>query len=138
MVRSSTVTWQGAGFNGEGRITTDSHVLNDVPFNYNMRFSEDVTGTNPEELLAAAHASCFTMKLSFVLGEAGYTAEFLKTTADIHFINGGIAGSHLTLSARIAGISREIFEESVAEAERCCPVSRVLNTKITFEATIES
>ena len=138
MIRSSTATWKGPGFNGEGRITTDSQVLNDVPFNYNARFSDEVTGTNPEELLAAAHASCFTMKLSFVLGEAGFTADFLKTTADIHFINGSIAGSHLKISAKIKGISQEVFNESVAEAERCCPISRVLNTKITFEATVDS
>ena len=94
-------------------------------------------GTNPEELLAAAHASCFTMKLSFVLGEAGFVAESLQTTANISFENGSIVGSKLILSATIPGISKELFDESVADAERNCPISRILNTKITIEASVE-
>ena len=138
MIRSSTATWQGPGFNGEGRLTTNSNVLYDVPYNFNSRFSEGTTGTNPEELLAAAHASCFTMKLSFVLGEAGFVAEHLQTIANISFVNGNIAGSHLILSARIPGISRELFDESVADAGRNCPISRILSTKITIEASVEA
>ena len=137
MIRSSTATWHGPGFNGEGRLTTNSNVLYDLPFNFNSRFGEGMTGTNPEELLAAAHASCFTMKLSFVLGEAGFVAEFLKTIANINFVNGNIVGSHLILSAKIPGINREIFDESIADAERNCPVCRILNTKVTIEASVE-
>ena len=94
-------------------------------------------GTNPEELLAAAHASCFTMKLSFVLGETGFVAESLQTTANINFENGNIVGSKLILSAKIPGISQELFDESVADAERNCPVCRILNTRITIEASVE-
>jgi len=137
MIRSSTATWKGPGFNGEGRLTTSSSVLYDVPYNFNSRFGETTMGTNPEELLAAAHASCFTMKLSFVLGEAGFVAAFLQTTANINFENGSIVGSKLILSANIPGISQEVFDESVADAARNCPISRILNTKITIDASVE-
>ncbi|MFC6196009.1 OsmC family peroxiredoxin [Dyadobacter subterraneus] len=90
-------------------MTTRSNALNEMPFNFNSCFAEQASGTNPEELPAAAHACCFTMKLSFVPGEAGFVAEFLKTVAGIRFVNGNIAGSHLTVSAKIPGISRELL-----------------------------
>ena len=137
MIRSSTATWEGSGFNGEGRLTTGSSVLYEVPYDFNSRFGETTMRTNPEELLAAAHASCFTMKLSFVLGEAGFVAESLQTTANISFENGSIVRLKLILSATIPGISKELFDESVADAERNCPISRILNTKITIEASVE-
>ena len=136
MIRSSTATWQGAGFDGEGRLSTKSSILFDIPFTFNSRFADGTAGTNPEELLAAAHASCFTMKLSFVLAEAGYVADFLETIANINFVNGNIVGSHLIVSAKIPGISRELFNECVTDAERNCPVSRILNVTITIEAAI--
>jgi osmotically inducible protein OsmC len=90
-------------------------------------------GTNPEELLAAAHASCFTMKLSFVLDEAGYVAKSLQTTANISFVNGAITGSTLVITAKVPGMPGILFEEKVTEAERCCPISRALNIPVTFE-----
>ena len=95
-------------------------------------------GTNPEELVAAAHAGCFTMKLSFNIDEAGFTAEKLETKCDINFdpSQGAIVESHLTLTATVPGLSKEKFDELVADAEKNCPISKLLNTKITVDATL--
>jgi osmotically inducible protein OsmC len=138
MIRSSTAFWHGSGLKGKGLLTTESFILTEIPFSFAGRFAVEATGTNPEELLAAAHASCFTMKLSFVIGEAGFVPESLTTIAQVKFENGSITGSHLILSAKVPGISTERFEACVAEAENTCPVSRVLNTKITYQASLES
>lgn len=138
MIRYSTATWNGPGMTGEGSLTSESNLLADLPFNFGSRFKESKVGTNPEELLAAAHASCFTMKLSFVLGEAGYVAKSLQTTANISFVNGAITGSRLVIHAHIPGISEALFEENVKEAQRCCPISRALNIELTFETMLES
>jgi osmotically inducible protein OsmC len=94
-------------------------------------------GTNPEELLAAAHASCFTMKLSFVLEEAGYAPVSLRTTAHINFVNGAITGSKLEVYANIPGMSELVFRENVVEANRCCPVRRALSIAVTFGIILE-
>lgn len=123
---------------GEGRLTSESNSLADLPFNFDSRFKGNLAGTNPEELLAAAHASCFTMKLSFVLGEAGYVAKSLQTTANITFVNGAITGSQLVIHAKIPQMPAAVFEEKIAEAERCCPVSRALNIAVSFEIFLES
>jgi osmotically inducible protein OsmC len=106
-----------------------------MQYSFDSRFG-DMPGANPEELIAAAHAGCFTMKLSFVLGEAGFVAEQIETRSYINFEKGAISGSHLVVKARIPGISEEVFEASVKDAEVNCPVSRVLNGKITVEATL--
>jgi lipoyl-dependent peroxiredoxin len=137
MKRHATAVWKGSGKEGKGHLSTQSTVLNQTQYSFNSRFAEGV-GTNPEELIAAAHAGCFTMKLSFVLNEAGFTADSLETTARINFENGSITASHLVLKAKVAGISREVFDASVKEAELNCPVSQVLNAKISVEATLES
>jgi lipoyl-dependent peroxiredoxin len=133
MKRNSVAVWIGSGKDGSGQLTTQSNVLKDVPYSFNSRFAEGV-GTNPEELLAAAHAGCFTMKLTFVLNEAGFIPENLETTCTINFMNGAIIGSHLAVKAKIERITQEVLDECVKDAEINCPVSRVLNAKITSES----
>lgn len=137
MKRKGTAVWNGSGKDGNGHLTTQSTVLNQTQYSFNSRFADGI-GTNPEELIAAAHAGCFTMKLSFVLGEAGFTPETLETTSDITFENGVISKSHLILKAKVPGISQETFDASVKEAELNCPVSQVLKLEISVEATLEN
>ena len=135
MKRYSDAVWRGPGRDGRGHLTTESKALVQMQYSFDSRFG-DMPGANPEELIAAAHAGCFTMKLSFVLGEAGFVAEQIETRSYINFEKGAISGSHLVVKARIPGISEEVFEASVKDAEVNCPVSRVLNGKITVEATL--
>lgn len=135
MKRNATAVWQGTGKEGNGHLTTQSTVLNQTQYSFNSRFAEGV-GTNPEELVAAAHAGCFTMKLSFNLTGAGFTPENLETKCEITLEDGAITLSHLTLTAKVADISKEKFDELVADAEANCPISKLLNTKITVDATL--
>lgn len=135
MKRSATAVWQGTGKEGKGDITTQSKTLNKTPYSYTSRFEEG-QGTNPEELVAAAHAGCFTMKLSFLCVAAGLTAEKLETTCEIVLESGAIISSHLILSAKIPGITQEKFTELVADAEKNCPISKLLNTKISVESKL--
>lgn len=135
MKRKATAIWNGTGKEGNGNLTTQSTVLNKTQYSFNSRFAEGI-GTNPEELIAAAHAGCFTMKLSFVLGEAGYTPQELNTDCIITFENGVISESHLVLKAHIQSISKEKFEECVKDAELNCPISKLLKTSITVEASL--
>jgi osmotically inducible protein OsmC len=137
MKRNATAVWNGSGKDGKGNLTTQSTVLNQTKYSFNSRF-EDGPGTNPEELIAAAHAGCFTMKLSFVLGDAGFIPETLETTSYINLENGNITESHLVLKATIKGISQEAFDAAVKEAELNCPVSMVLKAKISVESTLIS
>jgi lipoyl-dependent peroxiredoxin len=135
MIRNATAVWQGTGKEGKGTLTTQNKVLNNTPYSFSSRFEEGA-GTNPEELVAAAHAGCFTMKLSFNLNAAGFTAEKLETRCDIKFENGVIVNSHLVLNANIPGINADKFNELVADAEKNCPISKLLNTSITVEAKL--
>ncbi len=135
MKRNATAVWQGTGKEGKGNLSSQSGTLSNTQYSYKSRFEEG-TGTNPEELIAAAHAGCFTMKLSFNIDAAGFTAEELTTKCDITLDNDAITSSHLTLSAKIPGISQEKFDEAVADAEKNCPISKLLNTEITVEATL--
>lgn len=135
MVRNATAVWNGSGKEGKGQITTDSKVLNNTPYNYKQRFEND-PGTNPEELVAAAHAGCFTMKLSFVLGEMGITPDKLETKCEITFEGGTVKKSHLNVTGTVPGISKEKFEEAVKNAEQNCPVSKLLNTEISSQASL--
>lgn len=135
MKRSATAIWQGTGKEGKGSLTTQSTVLNNTQYSFKSRFEEGV-GTNPEELVAAAHAGCFTMKLSLNIDAAGFTADKLETKCEINLENGAIINSHLTLVAKIKGITKEKFDEVVADAEKNCPISKLLNTKITVSATL--
>jgi len=135
MKRNATAVWQGTGKEGKGTVTTQSNVLNNTPHSYKSRFEEG-TGTNPEELVAAAHASCFTLKLAFNIDGAGFKAENLETKCVITLENGAITSSHLTLNAKIDGITKEKFDELVADAEKNCPISKLLNTEITVDASL--
>ncbi|GAC1421844.1 MAG: OsmC family protein [Flavisolibacter sp.] len=135
MIRNATAVWNGSGKTGNGHLTTASTVLKQTPYSFNSRF-ENGAGTNPEELVAAAHAGCFTMKLSFVLGEAGFTPESLETKCEISFENGAVTKSHLIVKGKVPGISKEKFEASVKDAEKNCPISKLLNTSISSEATL--
>ncbi len=135
MIRNATAVWNGSGKDGNGHLTTQSTVLNKTQYSFNSRFAEGV-GTNPEELIAAAHAGCFTMKLSFSLNEKGFTADQLSTTCKITFENGAVTKSHLIVEGTVPGISKEQFDEAVKDAEENCPISKLLNTEITSEATL--
>ena len=135
MKRNATAVWSGTGKEGKGTISTTNKVLNEIPYSWHSRF-EDAPGTNPEELIAAAHAGCFTMKLSFVLGEAGFTPTELTTSCSITFEDGAIKESHLVLKAKVPGISKEKFDTCAKDAEDNCPISKLLNTKISLDASL--
>lgn len=137
MKRKATAIWQGSGKEGKGHLTTQSNVLNKAQYSYTSRFEEGI-GTNPEELVAAAHAGCFTMKLSFNLVGAGFTPDLLETQCQINLENGIITESHLTLTATVKGIDQAKFAELVAHAEANCPISKLLNTKIHVDFTLHS
>jgi len=138
MSKYANAEWHGTGKDGKGMLTTETKFLNSVPFTYAARFGEAKDGTNPEELVAAAHAGCFTMKLSFVLNAAGFTADTIETKCDITLGDGAITKSHLTVTAKIPGISKEKFDECAKEAKENCPISKSLNTNISvsMEATL--
>ena len=135
MIRHATAVWNGSGKEGNGTLTTQSSVLQTTQYSYNSRFAEGV-GTNPEELVAAAHAGCFTMKLSFVLGEAGFTPEKLETKCQITLENGAVTKSHLTVTGTVPGIDEGKWQDCVKNAEQNCPISKLLNAEITSEATL--
>ena len=135
MKRTATAVWNGTGKEGSGNLSTQSNVLNKTQYSYNSRFAEG-TGTNPEELIAAAHAGCFTMKLSFVLGAAGFTPDSIETLATVTLENGAITNSHLSVKARVPNIDKQKFDECAADAKANCPVSKALNTNITMEASL--
>jgi len=135
MIRKATAVWQGTGKDGKGHLTTPSTVLDKTQYSFSSRF-EDGVGTNPEELVAAAHAGCFAMKLSFNLQEAGFTATELDVTSNITFEDGTLKKSHLVLKAKVEGVTQEEFDELVKDAESNCPISRVLNLDISVESKL--
>lgn len=133
MKRTGTAIWNGSGKEGKGTLSTQSTVLTNTQYSYLSRFENGV-GTNPEELIAAAHAGCFTMKLSFVLGAAGFTPDSLETSCAISLEEGVITRSELVVNAKVPGISADKFQECAADAKANCPVSKVLQMDITLEA----
>ena len=135
MIRKATAVWNGTGKEGTGNLTTQSTVLNKTQYSFNSRFADGV-GTNPEELIAAAHAGCFTLKLSFVLGESKFTPESLETTCEITLENGVITKSHLKVSGKVSGVSDAEFQAAVKNAEENCIISKLLKTEITSEAVL--
>ena len=141
MIRKANAVWQGSGRDGTGRLTSASGVLSNANYGYKTRF-ENEAGTNPEELLAASHAGCFTMAVAFGLQQAGFTADELKTEAAVSLDADGqgfkISKSALTLRARIPGIDEAKFQEIAKGAEKNCPISKVLNAEITLDAALES
>lgn len=141
MKKTASAHWQGGIKDGKGTISTQSGALKDSPYGFNTRF-EDKPGTNPEELIGAAHAGCFSMALSKELGEAGMTAESIETKAQVTLdkVDGGfeISAVHLTLRAKIPGAERSAFEKAVEAAKTGCPVSKVLKATITLEGILEA
>lgn len=143
MKRRATAVWRGTGMDGQGALTTGSGALAEQPYSVGTRFqSEDGrAGTNPEELIAAAHAGCFCMALSFQLGGAGHPPEELRADAVLTMQSEGvhwtITAMHLKLRGRVPGISPERFRELAESAKATCPVSKVLNAEITLEAELE-
>lgn len=135
MRRTATAVWNGSGKEGNGQLSTQSTVLNKTQYSYNTRFENGV-GTNPEELMAAAHAGCFTMKLSFVLNAAGFTADEIQTDCAISLENGSITKSELTVKAKVPGIDDAKFQECAKDAKENCPVSKAYNCEITLEASL--
>lgn len=135
MKRFATANWKGTGKEGHGTNTTQSGVLKDTQYSFKSRF-EDGIGTNPEELIAAAHAGCFTMKLSFVLNAAGFTAENIDTKCSITLEDGTITESKLEVKATVPGIDATKFADCAADAKANCPISKLLNTNITMEASL--
>ncbi|WP_316788680.1 OsmC family protein [Pedobacter frigoris] len=135
MKRNATAVWNGTIKEGKGHITTDSKVLDQTQYSFNSRFAEGI-GTNPEELMAAAHAGCFTMKLSLDLTEAGFNPTALETKATVSLDNGVITSSHLVLKADIPGISNDQFQEIAVGSKANCPVSKAYNVDITLEASL--
>ncbi len=135
MKRNATAVWNGTIKEGNGHLTTQSTVLNKTQYSFNSRFADGI-GTNPEELLAAAHAGCFTMKLSLDLTQAGFTPESLETSSVITLDNGKITQSELVLKAIVPGITESEFQEIARNAERTCPVSGAFNFAITLNATL--
>ena len=137
--RSGSARYEGFGKDGQGHVSTQSGVLSDSPYSFTTRFGEE-PGTNPEELIAAAHASCFTMALSFALAQAGYSAGTLETTAKVTVVQGDggfkITRSDLALTATIDGIEPGQFESIAADAKANCPVSKLLNAEITLTHTL--
>ena len=141
MKRTGSAVWQGGLKDGKGSISTQSGALTEYPYGFAARF-EGKPGTNPEELIGAAHAGCFTMALSLILGEAGLKADRMETSAEVTLdkVEDGFAitSVHLTLKAKIPGADQAKFEELAGKAKAGCPVSKVLNAKITLDATLEN
>jgi osmotically inducible protein OsmC len=141
MKRNGSAIWKGDLKSGQGTVSTESGVLSDTQYSFKTRFEEG-KGTNPEELIAAAHAGCFSMALSSELGKLGVTAESIRTTATLSFekTDAGftITSVHLDLKAKIPGADKETFEKAADNAKKGCPVSRVLNAEITLDAILES
>lgn len=141
MIRKANAVWNGGGKDGSGRLTSASGVLADTAYGFKTRF-ENEPGTNPEELIAAAHAGCFSMALAFGLQAAGFTAEEIRTEAAVSLEPDGqgfrITRSALVLRARIPGIEEAQFRAIAEGAEKNCPVSKVLNAEITLDAALET
>ena len=141
MLRKASAVWNGGLKDGGGKISTDSGVLSDTQYSFSTRF-EDGIGTNPEELIAAAHAGCFSMALSGQLGAAGMTAESINTTAAVRLekLDSGFAitSVHLDVTARVPGADEAAFATAAANAKAGCPVSKLLNAEITMDARLEN
>lgn len=137
MTRKGSAVWKGSGKEGKGTVSVQSGVIKDQGYSWSSRF-EETPGTNPEELIGAAHAGCFSMKLSFVLGNAGATAEYIHTTASVTIDSGTITNIHLDVKAKVPGMDAAKFTECANDAKANCPVSKALSaTNITMDAKLE-
>jgi len=139
--RKATAVWQGGLKEGKGTVSTESGTLSRASYGFTTRFEQE-KGTNPEELIAAAHAGCFSMAFSAQLGNAGMTPESVQTTATVGFekqeVGWTITEVHLDVTAKIPGANKEVFDKAAQNAKSGCPISRVLNAKITMEAKLIS
>lgn len=135
--RNASAHWTGTGKDGKGTLTTASTVLNQTQYSFNTRFADGV-GTNPEELVAAAHAGCFAMQLAFNIQQAGFAADFLDVQATVTLEDGTITTSKLTLNAKVPGLDQAKFDELVDHAEHNCPISKLFNAQISVDATLNA
>lgn len=134
--RKASANWKGTGKDGKGLISTESTTLNKAQYSFKTRF-EDGVGTNPEELIGAAHSGCYTMKLSFLLNEAGFTPDNLDTTADVLFEDGNITKITLGVKGKVPGITKDAFLQIATKAKEDCPVSKLLKAEIVLNASLE-
>ena len=135
MKRNATAVWNGSLKEGAGKLSTQSTTLKETQYSFKSRFQQGV-GTNPEELIAAAHAGCFAMQLSAYISEEGFEIECIEAKCDIDLVDGTIVTSHLTISAKVKEITEDAFQQLVTKAEKNCPVSKVLNAAISTTATL--
>ncbi|MFP9099799.1 OsmC family protein [Flavobacterium sp. RHBU_24] len=134
--RKAHTNWKGTGMEGKGTVSTESTTLDNAQLSFKTRFADGV-GTNPEELIAAAHSGCYTMQLSFLISEKGFTPEDLTTEAQVTFEDGTITKIHLKLEANVPGLSEQDFQELATKAKEICPVSKLLKAaEITLSATL--
>lgn len=136
--RKANAEWKGSGKAGQGNLTTGSKVLNKTQYSFHTRFEDGAQGTNPEELIGAAHAGCFAMQLSALLKEADFTATVLEVDASVTFEDGTITKISLNLEGAIQNIDAEQFQQIAHKAKEVCPVSKVLNTEIELKVTLKN
>ncbi len=137
IIRRASAIWKGTGKEGSGTVSTQSTVLNNAQYSWETRFAEGI-GTNPEELVGAAHAGCYSMKLSFLIVAAGFTAEEINTAAKVTLEEGKISNVHLEVKAKVPGMSAEQFAAAAEEAKATCPISKSLTAEISLSAALEA
>lgn len=133
--RKAKAVWNGSGKEGSGTLSSASGVLDNTPYSFNTRFTDE-KGTNPEELVGAAHAGCFAMKLSFLIGEAGFTPESLQTEATVTFQDGAVTHILLDLKGKVPGMSEKDFLSAAEKAKKECPISNLLKAEISLNAAL--
>ena len=133
--RKASANWKGSGLEGTGTISTASGILDNANHTQKSRF-KDAPGTNPEELIGAAHAGCYCMKLSFVIGEAGFTPDDISTNATVYFEDGVISRVHLDVTAQVPGMSADAFATAAQDAKENCPISKSLTADVTLDANL--
>ncbi|MBO6531920.1 MAG: OsmC family protein [Muricauda sp.] len=135
--RKAEAQWKGSGKEGKGTLSTASGILDGTPYSFHTRFEDGEKGTNPEELVGAAHAGCFAMQLSFLLGEEGFTPDSLDTAATVTFEDGAVTQMALDLKGDIPNIDAEQFQQIAHKAKEVCPISKLLDTKIELKVTLK-
>jgi osmotically inducible protein OsmC len=136
--RKASAAWKGSGKEGNGNLTTGSNVLDKTPYSFHTRFEDGEKGTNPEELIGAAHAGCFAMQLSFLLNEADFTATSIEVAANVTFEDGVITNIGLNLEGDVPNIGAEQFQQIAQNAKEVCPISKLLNTEIELKVTLKT
>jgi osmotically inducible protein OsmC len=136
--RKASAAWKGSGKEGNGNLTTGSNVLDKTPYSFHTRFEDGEKGTNPEELIGAAHAGCFAMQLSFLLNEADFTATSIDVDANVTFEDGAITKITLNLEGDVPNIDAEQFQQIAHKAKEVCPISKLLDTEIELKVTLKT